>query len=390
MSRFKPALLITFILLLSAAKLSAQPRFAYDLDFSTHFDNGEYAGSSFKPSSTIFGARINPMVGFTLKQGKNRHKLMAGFDLTREFADEFEGRKYLYDIDFYYSYTRKIHKSALSVTAGIFPRKFSAADWSTAFFSDRYTFYNPFMTGLLISYKGRKSNFELGCDWMWKKSQTRREKFMIFSSGQGALTDWFSLGYMAYMLHFASSHTVFGVCDNILAEPYLRFDFAKMAGIQKLSLSAGWLQALQRDRVQVGKFVAPFSGDICLRVQHWGVGVENRTYIGKNLMPLFNDCDSAGNQYGTLLYLGDPFFQSPFYNRLNIYYAPKICRGLDIKAELLFHFGAKGLLGNQQMITVALNLSELIASANKSKASKKNKAAVSKCPAKGESCKDID
>ncbi len=343
-----------------ALSLNAQIRFKYDLDFETRFDNGEYARSDFKKSCTIFGTRLNPMLGFSATAGRGEHRLMAGFDVMREFADEEEGRKYLYDLDFYYQYTHHFKKTAMSVTAGIFPRRFSVGSWSTAFFSDRYVFYHPYLTGILLQWKRPASQFEFGIDWMWKKTDTRREKFMLFSSGEGRAADWLLLGYTAYMLHHASSRTVIGVCDNILAEPYIRFDFARMSGLQKLSLSLGWLQALQRDRVQGDGFVAPFCGDVTFRLQHWGAGIENNVYVGKNIMPMFNDLDTGGNQYGTSLYLGDPFFQSAFYDRLNVYYAPKICRGVDMLASLVFHFHGSGLVGSQQIIGIKLNLAELL------------------------------
>lgn len=351
---------VAAVMVLAPAGLCAQVRFAYDVDFETHFDNGEYARSDFKPSSTIFGARINPMVGFTVENSSGSHKLMAGFDVTREFADEMEGRKYIYDLDFYYIYSRQIRKVNMSVTAGIFPRRFSTGNWSTAFFSDRFLFYNPYMTGILLSWKRPASRFEFGCDWMWKKSDTRREKFMLFSSGEGNVTDWLVLGYSAYMLHYASSFSVIGVCDNILAEPYARFDFAGMSGLQELSITAAWLQAMQRDRVQGDGFVAPYCGDVTFRIKHWGVGIEDRTFVGKDIMPMYRQTDPIGIVYGSSLYLGDPFFQSPFYNRLNIFYAPRICRGVDIKAEVIFHFHKSGMVGNQQMIGVSVNLSELL------------------------------
>ena len=82
-----------------------------------------------------------------------------------------------------------------------------------------------------------------------------RERFMIFSSGHGEVLPYTSLGYSFYVYHYAGSRKVSGVVDNILINPYLTVDLSEPVGLQKLSLTAGWIQALQNDRKNIGRYL---------------------------------------------------------------------------------------------------------------------------------------
>lgn len=360
-------------------------RFAYDLDFEMNFDNREFDHSHILPSMTIFGARLTPSVGAGLVQKDGtKHRLMVGIDVMKDFgrspvessdpeSEEVSPRQDNWDLFgellIYYQLQKRLGKTDFSLTAGIFPRRFLGGEYSTAFVSDSLRWYDNNLEGLLLTFRRPASYFEVGCDWMGKAGIDRRERFMIFSSGRGDVSGLVTLGYSAYMYHFAGSANAPGVVDNILLNPYVDLDFARCfktaLPLQRLHISAGWLQSLQNDRELVHEYVAPGGLEVVAGIRNWNVGIENRFFFGQNMMPYYNTLGTGGEKYGDLLYRGDPFYRLRdisgwgIYDRLELYYAPVISRFIDLKVAAVLHFSG-GYAGWQQMVTVAFNLQELL------------------------------
>ena len=365
------ALLLTITV---SAKEKPEASFAYDIDFEMLFDNREFAKSAFTPSMTIFGARLTPQVGLALTEHSGaRHRLMAGIDVMKDFGSG-KDLDLFREISLYYNLRKKIAKTDMEIYAGIFPRRAMEGKWSQAFFSDSLSFYDNNLEGLLLKFHRPSAYFEVGCDWMGQYGQTRRERFMIFSSGEGKVLPFMSLGYSAYMLHYANSVQAKGLVDNILANPYALFDLSPYSGMQILSFRIGWLQAMQRDRRYVGAFVFPFGGEFDQEVRKWNVGIHNRMFYGFDMMPYYSMVDNAGLKYGTELYFGDPFYRvhddgskgAGFYDRLEVYYEPKIGgEYLSLRVSALFHFNSNRFCGSQQMLSLRFNLDKLTESMNK-------------------------
>ncbi len=370
---------------------SAQIRFDYNVNFDFRFDNREYDRSGFQNSQTLFGARLAPSVGFNAAVGNTTHRLMAGVDALSQFGTS--DKEIRCNLMFWYQLGMKFRKTDFKLSAGLLPRSFSKGEWSPLFFSDYLKFYDNRFEGLLLSWERQKSYFELGCDWVGVANGERREEFMVFSSGRVRPVKWLKVGWEAYMLHYACSDVLKEVNDNILAEPYVTFDFAPLTGIQEFSLKGGWIQALQRDRANIGHYVAPYAGEVVATLQHWGAGIQNRFVTGRNLMPYSRHIDAAGVPYGGNFYLGDPFYelvdprwdgwkdvgdggtsdiQRGLYDRLEIYYAPKICAGLHIRASLFFHFHWRQYSGTNQTVSLVFDLNELMDSIREKRASAKN------------------
>jgi len=273
----------------------------------------------------------------------------------------------------YYNFSKKVSKTEMEIYAGIFPRSTMEGSWSQAFFSDSLTFYDNNLEGLLLKFHRPKAYFEVGCDWMGQYGQKRREKFMIFTSGEGKVLPFMSLGYSGYMLHYANSVQAKGLVDNILVNPYARFDFADKNSFQTLSLRLGWLQAMQRDRRYVGAFIFPFGGEFDQEIRRWNVGIYNRMFFGFDMMPYYNSVDNAGLKYGTDLYFSDPFYRihddvgtgAGFYDRLEVYYEPEIGSYLKLRVSALFHFNGSRYSGCQQMVSLRFNLAELLDRTNR-------------------------
>lgn len=345
-----------------------RPQFVYNVDFGMNFDNREYGDETFAPSGTIFGARLAPSVGFVKGTYNSRHTLMAGADFFKDFGDiRADGTALFREAFFYYGLERRFDDGAFSLTAGIFPRSMSRERWSTAFFSEKYMWYHPYMEGMLMSYERARGHVELGCDWigMHGASPSVKEQFMLFSSGR--ISPWrrLRLGYSAYMMHLANSAEAPGVADNFLGEAYAELDLGSLGGIfHEFTIRAGYLQSLQRDREVSSDFAAPGLGEVSLLLSRSGFGAANSLYYGKDLMTLYDSCDAAGEAYGERLYFNDPFLRmrpggggtAGSYDRLEVFYAPQLGRSLQLKFSAVFHFNNLSFSGCQQLITLRYNL----------------------------------
>lgn len=346
--------------------------FAYDADFHTYFDNRENAkgghGGDFSNSMTIFAARLSPVVGLRINQGpRTSHKVMAGADLRADFGSP--KRLSVGDVLLYYNLRTSLTENLdMSVTAGVFPRSFAGGRYNEAFLSDSLRFYDPNYEGLLFAFDRPRSHYELGIDWLGMKSGNSRERFMIFSASEGYVTDWLKLGYAAYMYHFAASDIVWGVCDNLLANPYVEFDLAALLPLERFYVNLGYLQSAQRDRRKDMAMKMPMGGELELGLQKWGVGLRNKLYYGLDLMPLYSQCDAGGTKYGTDLFFGEPYYRVKadgsasavpgLYDRLEAYYEPSIVPGLHLRIAAVFHFNGY-LSGSQQIISLKVNIDEL-------------------------------
>ena len=157
---------ILFLFFAALADLSAQVseknevNFAYDVAFDMNFDNREFYRSRFSRSMTIFGARLTPSFGISIRQHNDvSHKVMLGIDVMKDFgaspvvsqvadADSPETHKSLNNKDLfnevilYYQMRKKAGNNLFSIDAGIFPRTFMQGRYSEAFFSDSLRFYD--------------------------------------------------------------------------------------------------------------------------------------------------------------------------------------------------------------------------------------------------------
>ena len=344
--------------------------FAYDLNFDMQFDNREFYKSAYTSSMTIFGTRITPSVGVALEQKNGaRHRLMVGIDVLKNFGAANDNSELFKEMTLYYNVQKQLGKTGFKMVAGVFPRRFAEGSYSQAFYSDSLRFYDNNLEGLLLKFSRPKAHFEVGCDWMGRYDTYRRERFQIFSAGEGQVLPFMSIGYAASLYHFSCSGVSDGVVDNALVNPYMRFDLASKANLQTLSVRLGWLQALQNDRAHVGHYVFPGGAEVVMEVQKWNVGVKNDMFIGKNMMPYYNTIDNAGYKYGSLLYMGSPFYRVwdngrdgvGLADRLEIYYAPKFgAPYLDLKVSAVFHFDAEKYCGCRQMVSLNFNLEELL------------------------------
>ncbi len=346
-----------------------RPRLFYDVGFDLRFDNREYTLEELSPSGTIFGARIDPSIGFITGFYKSRHTLVGGLSFSRDFGSVKNGGAGVgRDVFFWYGYERELDEDLVfGLTGGIFPRSASRESWSTAFFSERRCWYDPYMEGLLLSLDGDRGRIELGCDWLGKHGAAPdiKEQFLLFSAGHLKPLKWLKIGYNGYMMHLANSAEAPGVADNILAEPYLEFELGGgRRFFSEFSLRLGWIQSLQRDREVSKDFQTPGLGELSLKAVRSDFGISNSFYYGSDILPLYNSLDTGGTPYADRLYFSDPFFRidaegsgkSGYYERMEVFWAPQLGACLRLKFALVFHSNSGSYSGSQQIIGISYNL----------------------------------
>ena len=165
-----------------------------------------------------------------------------------------------------YHFRKKVAKTDMEIYAGIFPRRVMGGVYSQAFFSDSLSFYDNNLEGILLKFKRPNAEFEVGCDWMGQYSENQRERFMIFTSGEGQVAPVMSVGYAGYMYHFANTWHIKGLVDNFLLNPYIRLDFAQYTGLQKLSATVGY-------------YIFPRGVHLDLEARKWNAAIISTGYM---------------------------------------------------------------------------------------------------------------
>lgn len=359
---------------------------AWDVHLDYDFDNREFEPSEglFTASSTIHNIALTPSVGVDIRQSaKVDHRVLLGIDVAKNLGEAPTGDAdrnlanwgLFHEISLYYRIRALAGKTLITGYAGVFPRRMMSREYSPAFFSDSLKVFDRNIEGMLLTFRRPNAYYELGCDWMGMFGPGRRERFMLFSLGRSHVLPWLVLGWQFTGYHYAHAAEYGNVCDNLLAEPYVRFDLAGLTGFQELSLQTGVLLGAQRLRDRDMNFAIPVAPEAILTLRRWDVCLKNSFYWAtSSLMPFYNTIDPGGFKYGSDFYFGDPFFRigkpgaegkSGFYDRLELFYEPHIAAFLDLKVGLVFHFAPTlqsnfGFAGWQQRVGLSFNLDRLL------------------------------
>ena len=323
----------------------------WNVDFDFRFDNREYGNPSkmVAPSETIFGAKLTPEVGYEWTEG---HTLQMGATLPATFGSGnfIDSPEWLA----YYQYEGQ----TFHAYAGRFPRKKMIGSYSAAFFSDKVLFEDRLLDGMLLQLSSAQASWELGCDWNGHNTDTRREKFLIFSAGRigsGPL----HAGYTLTLHHHAGSYTVRGVVDNGLGAVWAELDLAEVLHWERAYVRGSWLKAYQNDRKHIGTPTLPSGFEVDAGVQFRSLGVRATAYRGGDLMPYYDLPyeDAHGTPYADNLYHGDIFYHiggDQIYGRLELFWEPRIVEGLNLRISSIHHWD--GLhTGWQQVVSLGVN-----------------------------------
>ena len=368
-----PMLLLGILCLgpLCRAQSENKPAFEYDLLAKTYFDNRENDGNPtpFTPSMTLFGQQLTPQVGVSFGKDGMRHKFMAGVDASFYFGSTAKPFGRLDKVLAYYKFDKEFEDGGtFTVIGGIYPKTYYRGAYTNAFVSDSAKFTGRNSQGLLLSYEREKFFVEALCYWIGIKDGLTRERFQIWSFARYDFLPWLRLGYAFSMDHYACSDVAPNVVDNLLLRPYLAFDLSSLVPLQRLYADIGGYVSYQRDRT-FPEYYMPGGVELNAEIRHWNVGVRNTLYVGTNLEPLFDRRDPAGTRYAHRLYIDEHYYRVRNdgsadnamlpYDRLEVFYEPKLWPGVNLELKLVFHFNG-ALSGTQQIIGLKADLNKIL------------------------------
>jgi hypothetical protein len=342
---FRKTILVAATAILGATAGRAQS-FEWELRLDTKFDNHERA-------------RLAPVLGIGWETGHGvKHNVLTGGSFTLDFS---ASPPYSRDIEplLYYHLTSPRY----GLYAGMFERRHLIGIYSRATYSGIAGFYDNIVQGLAMQYHGPGARFEVVLDWDGAQSSTQRESFRVLLAGNWNRTQrqtarWLEAGFSVDWYHLASRAGMLdGVVEHILGEVWIGAGLEKvLPWFERLSLGAGWLHSMDRDRTMTNQgWLSPGGATLDAAVQKWRVGIRNRFYHGVTgpgggtQMPLWG---SVGNR----VYKGDPMYASArTYNYTAVYWRPTIGHGVELNLELGLHSDGRRM-GFQQVIWVGVTL----------------------------------
>ncbi len=344
---FRKWVLVTLISLVGIT-CSGQ-NFLWDINFKSGFDNREYKNMETAKSATLFGVQFEPAVGLGWGEG---HSMFIGGHLMAHYGAQNPRYKVLMQL--YYQYDSEHFRA----NAGIFPKRKAKGDYPKVMLGDNRYYGVPFQ-GALLAGQGESWMAEAIIDWVGMIDQTTRERFMVYGYATKAFGPFY-VSCAAMMYHYANSQTVKGVVDNVWIYPYVGLDFTHWASLERFDLRAGWLNTFQNNRISGEGYKNPGGFQAEFDIKKWGVGIDNTIYLGKNLHPLYYELDATGSQYGDILYLGDPYYSTEegIYNRLELYYEPKIGKFMKLRVSSVHHYDGSGW-GWQQFVKLIIDLNNI-------------------------------
>ena len=307
----------------------------WSIDLNTIFDNRE-GDDFYSENGTIFLTRVSPEFGITFLN--ETHKIAGGVTWLQPSGNDWQDHRT--EAVVYYRYNTPEWKMSF----GVFPRSQFIEPLPTYLLSDSMAYNRPNVKGLLIQYVKPKGYAELSLDWRSQQSFTEREAFNVNFNGKWTPNKVLFVGGYVQLNHLAKQKNApegQGVNDDIMTNPYFGVNLSKLTKLDTLSIRAGALVSLQRSRVaggwqnRTGLLVNAVAGKK-------SVSVEETLFAGKGIMPLYP-------MFGTLLNMGDPYFQAPFYSRTDVNFHFIRNRFVNLEASLVFHYTEKAFGFWQQL-----------------------------------------
>lgn len=325
---------ILFIMLMSVMLVGAQG-VTWSVDVNTIFDNRE-GDKYYSDNGTIFLTNVSPEIGLTFLN--ETHKIAGGVSWIQPCGNTWKDHKA--NAVIYYRY----NSPQWRMSFGVFPRSQFIERLPSFLLSDSIAYNQPNVRGLLIQYVKPQGYAELSLDWRSQQSKTEREAFNVNFNGRYNFRKTFFVGGNVQLNHLAKQENAplgQGVNDDIMANPYVGLNMSKAAALDSLEFKVGALVSLQRSRVaggwqnRAGLLVRAIAGKSFL-------SVEETLFAGKGVMPLYP-------MFGTLLNMGEPYFQAPFYSRTDVNFHFIRNRFVNLEASMVFHYTEKAFGFWQQM-----------------------------------------
>lgn len=352
---------------------TSELKFRYNIDYKYIFHNREfmYSKDAYTASGTFNGMMLLPMGGVDFSTGKFNHSFRVGYEFMYSYGSR-NFKELPQEPIAYYKLSKSSENDEMSLTAGLFPRKYASEDYSEAVWSDSLKLYDRYIEGVLLNYKSESFKAELGCDWMEQYGDNHRERFQIFTTGRMSLLDVpsddfsknfnLSLCWQDSYIHYANYYCTPGqietpgVADNNILLAYLQAEYCSEAGfLRKMSISAGPVVGYHWERRQQEKASAPVGFESVAILKTKELHVKNTLYIGPSQQPLYKYKDLDGNKYGNNLYLGQPFYAG-FFDKIETLWNKQLGEYFTIGVGADLYFTKDGFAGWVQTFKLVFNL----------------------------------
>ena len=316
-------LLVILTLLLTFSPLAAQ-EVEWSIDASVLLSNRE-GGDGYTSDQTIMFTRLTPEVGFSMLDGE--HVVKGGVVWFQPLIDDFTGYKLLPTL--YYRYNRP---DGWHATLGMMPRSLMVKRMPRYLWSDSLGHCQPNLRGVMLQLIKPAGYAEIAVDWRQLQRDDKREAFTTFLN-----TDWRVAGPFRLEGHLQYSHLAMSrknasgqhVNDDVVINPMAALDFSHHTTLDSLRLSAGAIIALERDR-GTDEWVKR-AGFVANATARWRwLELDETFYAGQGIMPLYP-------ALGSLLNLGDPYFNNKLYSRTDLVFHVVNNRFVDLMGSVSLH-----------------------------------------------------
>lgn len=341
---------IIFLNFLFISNLSFAFEPTWHIDFGSIFDNREGDGK-YNQAKTYFFTSLSPELGLKFT---DKDRIAGGIVWNQPLENGVKNGKVAPTL--YYRHEGE----KWNFSMGIFPMTQLFDPLPGFLWCDSLAYFQKNLRGALAQYSNDGNFMEAYIDWRGMQSETTREAFNILFHGQANLSkNSFFFGGYIMMNHLAKTipaHDDQYVIDNFLINPYIGTDFPGKTFLDSILIKAGTLLTVERDRKD-RKWRSP--GGFWMEILgEWKfLGLRNSLYMGGKLFSLYGT-------FGNLLYQGEAFYSSTFYDRLDIYAKIYHNKYLELQAQLNFNFTKDSFIFYQRLI-LNISLGGLLSSNHK-------------------------
>ena len=340
------------LVLLAITPLAAQ-EVEWSIDATVLINNRE-GGDVYTPAQTFIFTRLAPEVGVSLNDGA--HVLKGGVAWYQPMIDDMSGYKVLPTL--YYRYNRD---DGWHVTTGMFPRTLMVQRAPRYMWSDSLDYNQPNVRGVMAQLIKPAGYAEIAVDWRQMQTDRQREAFTTLLNTDWRVAGPFRLGGHLQYSHLAKTRVNKEgqhVNDDILINPMLGLDLSHRTALDSLRFDVGALMTMERDRGDMQWHNQ--AGLLATATARWRwLQVDETFYAGKALMPLYP-------YQGSLLNLGDPYFNHKVYSRTDLIGHIVSNRYVDMTLSIVYHATDK-FTGLWQQLTCRFYLDNRLWKAAKTK-----------------------
>ena len=340
------------LVLLAITPLAAQ-EVEWSIDATVLINNRE-GGDVYTPAQTFIFTRLAPEVGVSLNDGA--HVLKGGVAWYQPMIDDMSGYKVLPTL--YYRYNRD---DGWHVTTGMFPRTLMMQRAPRYMWSDSLDYNQPNVRGVMAQLIKPAGYAEIAVDWRQMQTDRQREAFTTLLNTDWRVAGPFRLGGHLQYSHLAKTRVNKEgqhVNDDILINPMLGLDLSHRTALDSLRFDVGALMTMERDRGDMQWHNQ--AGLLATATARWRwLQVDETFYAGNALMPLYP-------YQGSLLNLGDPYFNHKVYSRTDLIGHIVSNRYVDMTLSIVYHATDK-FTGLWQQLTCRFYLDNRLWKAAKTK-----------------------